>query len=310
MTRLARVTRYEPGAVLAALAARVCSVVASNAVVDDRRVVDGRRQPRRSLMAKSAVVGRWNMVHLFSGGDDTVVARRSTRDGKIRLGVIHFHVGLAPCGQSRPRAQVAVLAQVRRRNMRERLGRRANSRRVAEHAIVGDAQFFVGKGRRNPCRRGVAKIAGFERWDVIRRLAGGIDSGDEHTERLDVVAFVAAIRNDFIVINRDSGFPRQRLMARIAASRCGRMNRRRGMARGGPAGPQYFVVINLDDGCPAGELMAGTAVRARNDVTGWQERMTSCRIAGPRDCRGNQVVVHLIRRRERARVVALRAVVT
>lgn len=99
MTRLAGVAGVESGAVLAALAARVRAVVATDAVVDDVGVIDGGRQPRGRRVTQSAVFGGRDVIDLLARGDDAIVTRGSARDAQIRLRVIHLYVGFAPRGQ-------------------------------------------------------------------------------------------------------------------------------------------------------------------------------------------------------------------
>ncbi len=104
MARLAGVAGVETDLVFPGFAAGVGAVVTTNAVVHDVGVIDRRGQPRGRAVAQPTVLGRWNVIRLLARGDHTVMARGAARHAEIRLRVIHFDVGFAPGGKTRPRA--------------------------------------------------------------------------------------------------------------------------------------------------------------------------------------------------------------
>ncbi len=97
---------------------------------------------------------------------------------------------------------MTVLAHVRRRNMRRRLSRRANSRGMAQHTVVGNAELLVGKRGRQPRGDGVAQIARCGRRNMIRRLSNRVDDRrGRRRGRRGAVTIQASSGHHMVVIN-------------------------------------------------------------------------------------------------------------
>lgn len=113
---------------------------------------------------------RWPLA----GERTSVMAAVAALRREIRLTMIHDHERATPCGHARTGTLVASLANIRRIDMRCRLGCRANTRRMAEHAVIYDSQFFMSERRRNPARRCMAQIARGAGGNVVRGLTNGV----------------------------------------------------------------------------------------------------------------------------------------
>lgn len=177
------------------------------------------------------------------------------------------------------------------------------------HAVVDDAELRVGEGGRNPRGNGVTQIAGGQRGNVIRRLARGVDAGDENTRRFKIVALRTLVWNHFVVVDLDSWLPREGLVTRVATSSRRHVNRRGGVARTCSTRAKHFVVIHFERRFPTRELMACAAVGTGDDVPRRQQGVAPARVTGSGNGGRNQIMIDLIRRAERARVVTHRTVV-
>jgi len=168
-----------------------CAIVAADAVIGDVRVVKGRRCPGDGGVAIVAVVAAGNVGRVLACRGIAVVAGEAGADD---LGVID-HVG-----RREGHVVVAVLANIRRINMRRMLARSLRAIVTAD-AVVGDVRVVeVG---RDP---GIGRVA------VVAVVAAGNVSGVLACRGVAVVAGEAGA-NDLGVIDHVGGHKRHNIVA-------------------------------------------------------------------------------------------------
>ncbi len=154
-----------------------------------------------------------------------------------------------------------------------------------------------------PRRDCMAQVTGFQRGNVVGRLARRVDARDQHRLEFEVVAIGALGRNDFGVRDLGRRFPRRNLVTRFASPGNRGVNGRRRMAGASSARADDFIVIDAKHGIPSGELVARTAIGTGVDVSE-RHAMATGRTACPGNGRGNQVMVNAVRRAELQYAVA------
>lgn len=144
------------------LAGRIRSVVTAGTVATDVDVVEIGRNPARSCVTVVAIITTDNVVGIFAGSDNAVVAGAATTQHRTVIDRKCRCKGIC-C--------MTILARVDRQDVGRILADRVDTV-MAGDAVAGDVRMI--KNSRRPCRGVVAVIALFTGCDMRRRLAGGL----------------------------------------------------------------------------------------------------------------------------------------
>lgn len=147
------------------LAAGNHAIVTAQAITVETRMIHGGAQPLRGVMTHIACLDGRHMRLRLAGGDDAVVATAATADD---LAMIHRRRRHRYPAHE---IDMASFTNIGCGHMRRRLGRGANARGMAQHAIINDRQLVVGERRRQPGANIMAKIARCRGRNMIRRLS-------------------------------------------------------------------------------------------------------------------------------------------